>query len=521
MWDMRFGGSGKETLEEFRQTNDGGFILGGFSVYGLSGDKTQAGWGVEDYWIVKTDSSGIKQWDKDFGGTDYDELYSIKQSNDNGYILCGLSWSQANGDKTEPSRGQCDFWVIKTDALGNKQWDKVFGGNNADGPASVMQTSDGGYILGGSSFSGVSGDKTQPNWDWSQTTGDFWIIKIDSLGNKKWDKDFGGLGHDVLYATLQTSDGGFILGGNSYSGIGGNKTDSSFGGWDYWILKTDSLGNKEWDKDFGGTKDDGLYSLQQTFDGGYILGGLSRSEISGNKSQPLWGGNSDIDFWVIKIDSLGNKIWDKDYGGFYFDELYSIDQSSDSGFLFSGWSNSLIGGDKTENNLGQSQTWVLKTDANGNIQWDKTLFTLGVTKQGMAMQTKDGCYAMATHDSSGIGGLKSQPSQGDYDYWIIKFCDTTLTTNIAKTPNETEQLLLFPNPSEGEFKIYNEKLIIDRIEISNTLGEIMKNVVVDRRLSPDSYRDVDCRLLPSGIYFVKVFSENKVLFEKMVIESMK
>ncbi len=263
----------------------------------------------------------VKMWDKRFGGTGTDELFRFQQTKDGGFILGGYSQSGIGGDKTDSLRGgagDLDYWIVKTDSFGNKEWDKDFGGTSDDKFNSLQQTTDGGYILGGGSLSGISGDKTQANWDASLHTADYWIVKTDSLGNKEWDKDIGGTGYDELFSLQQTADGGYILGGTSGSGIGGDKTDSLRGGTfdlDYWIIKTDSLGNKQWDKDFGGTGGDDFFSLQQTADGGYILGGYSQSGIGGDKSDSLRGGGVDVDYWIVKTDWLGNKQWDKDFGG--------------------------------------------------------------------------------------------------------------------------------------------------------------------------------------------------------------
>jgi hypothetical protein len=226
-----------------------------------------------------------------------------------------------------------------------KQWDKRFGGTNDDKLLSFQQTTDGGYILGGYSFSGISGDKTQNLWG----NVDYWIVKTDSLGNKEWDKDFGGTDDDVLFSIQQTVEGGYILGGVSKSNISGDKTQNSYGNYDYWIVKTDSLGNKQWDKDFGGTDDDELNSIRQTTDGGYILVGYSLSDSSGDKTQDLWGG---WDYWIVKTDSLGNKQWEKDFGGTDFDFLISIQQTADGGYILAGYSFSGISGNKTQNSWG-------------------------------------------------------------------------------------------------------------------------------------------------------------------------
>src|SRR6185436_11739446 len=151
-----------------------------------------------------------------------------------------------------------------------KQWDYRFGGDTIEYLNSFQQTHDGGYILGGISYSDSTGDRTGHNWDSTKATPDYWIIKIDSLGNKEWDKRYGGTNYDKFFCLEQTFDRGYILGGWTISSISGDKTQDTIGSSDMWIVKIDSLGNKQWDKDFGGILDDYLYSLQQTSDGGYI-----------------------------------------------------------------------------------------------------------------------------------------------------------------------------------------------------------------------------------------------------------
>jgi PKD repeat protein len=431
-WDKRFGSTDIDYLYSFEATTDGGYILNGTTWAGIGGDKTQPSWGYYDIWIVKIDSIGTKQWDRRYGGTALDQAFSLHQTRDGGYIMAGRSGSGIGGDKTEASWGGEDGWIVKIDSLGNKQWDKRFGGLDNDYFFSILELDDGGYIAAGSTFSGVSGDITQPLIGVS----DYWIVRIDSVGNKIWDKRLGGFKSDMLYDLQQTAEGGFILGGRSLSDTGGDKTQNN---WsidisDFWIVKTDSIGNKQWDRRFGGTDDDRFVSVQQTDDGGYTLGGWSSSGISGDKTQDVLGYS---DYWTVKIDSLGNKQWDRRFGGLSTeDDLGSILQTWDGGFLVAGSSYSPISGEKTEYNLGPEQTWVIKTDTLGNIQWDKTILTTGHDEQGLAIQTVDGCYIIANVTNGGIGGYKTQPSQGDDDFWIIKFCDTTfIQANLASTPN--------------------------------------------------------------------------------------
>ncbi len=431
MWDKRYGGTNYDELTCFQQTKDGGYILGGSSLSDISGNKTQALRGNYDYWIVKLDSLGIKQWDKDFGGTDYDNLNCLIQTTDGGYLLGGYSYSGVSGDKTQATWGNVDYWIVKTDSVGNKIWDKDFGGTEYDWLTSVQQTKGGGYILGGYSWSGINGDKSQPVWGgWYP---DYWILKIDSIGNKEWDKDFGGSLGESLYSIEQTSDGGYILGGQSVSGVGGDKTQPNWtpGYIDYWIVKTDSIGNKLWDKDFGGTSDDPFRSLHQTSDGGFILGGWSTSGISGDKTQASQGGSGDADIWILKIDSLGNKQWDRDFGGTNTENYFgNIFRTFDGGYLLSGSSDSQSSGDKSENNLGVSQAWIVKTDSFGIKQWDKTVLTLPDGKTTpYVIQTMNGCYAVAKGSFGGVAGNKTEQNwdttYSTTDFWIIKFCDST------------------------------------------------------------------------------------------------
>jgi hypothetical protein len=523
-WDYRFGGDSTDRLTSFRQTVDKGFIFGGSSLSGISGDKTQTLWGFEDFWIVKTDSLCNKQWDRNFGGTENDVLYSLQQTADGGYILGGASFSGIGGDKTQPSLGGFDYWIIKIDSAGNKQWDKDFGGTDNDWLYSLVQTPDGGYLLGGFSYSGISGDKSQANWG----SGDYWIIQTDSLGNKLWDKSFGGLSGDFFSFLQNTNDNGYILGGYSNSNISGDKTQNSLGGYDYWIIKIDSAGNKQWDKDFGGVSQDYLFTLKQTPDKGYILAGCTYSGIGGDKTQLNWGG---YDYWILKTDSLGIKQWDKDFGGINDeDDLETVSQTSDGGYLIAGTSYSPISGDKTENNLGNEQTWVLKTNSLGIKQWDKTLHTNTISDDeiGFAIQTMDGCYAMANYTLAGIGGDKTQnnwdTTNTSSDYWIIKFCDTTSTTSIPTLQSPTSNLQISPNPSSGIFQITfpssssNLKTTYT-LEVVNTLGQrVYTSPSARLQRRGENSAELDLSSLPKGMYVLKINDGVNSFSKKLVIQ---
>ena len=429
VWNYRYGGADADGTTGFIQTRDGGYTMAGYSTSGATGDKTQPSQGSFDYWVVKTDSAGIMQFNFRFGGLNEDLLTTITQTADGGYLLGGYSSSGISGDKTENSRGIYDYWIIKTDYSGNKLWHKRFGGNDYDQLYEVLPAAGGGFLLGGWSASGISGDVT----DSSRGDKDYWVVRIDSAGNKLWDKRYGGNADDIFSCMVNSTDGEFLLCGSTASDSSGDKTQNSRGTNDYWIVKIDTAGNKIWDKRFGGSNIDYPTDIKPTYDGNYIIGGWSDSPMDGDRSDSTNGGQ---DFWIIKIDSSGNKIWDRDFGGIATeDDFGNLFQTLDSGILITGTSYSNISGDKTEDNLGVEQGWLIKTDSLGIMLWDKTIFTLGHDESALTIQSSDGCYEVTVPTQSGIGGYKSQDARGFNDYWIIKLCDSTLlpTANFIAT----------------------------------------------------------------------------------------
>ncbi|KAA3439619.1 PKD domain-containing protein [Rufibacter hautae] len=421
-WDKTIGGSGTDQLSSLQRTADGGYILGGTSPSPVSGDKTEASKGGSDYWVVKLNASGAKEWDKTFGGSGTDQLNSLQQTADGGYILGGTSSSGVSGNKTEASRGNNDYWVVKLNASGAKEWDKTFGGSGTDQLSSLQQTADGGYILGGTSPSPVSGDKTGANRGNGNST-DYWVVKLNANGAKVWDKTIGGSGGDQLSSLRQTADGGYILGGTSPSGISGDKTEASKGGSDYWVVKLNASGAKEWDKTFGGSGNDQLSSLQRTADGAYILGGWSDSGTGGNKGEASRGGS---DYWVVKLTATGAKEWDKTIGGSGSDQLSSLQQTADGGYILGGTSPSPVSGDKTEASKGGSDYWVVKLAANGAKVWDRTIGGSGSDQLTALQPTADKGYVLGGYSDSGIGGDKGGASKGGIDYWVVKLQGCTL-----------------------------------------------------------------------------------------------
>jgi hypothetical protein len=413
-WDNTIGGTNNDYLYCIQQTRDGGYILGGYSDSNISDDKTENSQGFTDYWVVKLDTAGKIQWQNNIGGVANDYLYSIKQTSDGGYILGGNSDSYISGDKTEYTQSTSDYWVLKLDSAGNIQWQNTIGGGGNEYLYSIQQTSDGGYVLGGYSESIISGDKTENR----KGNGDYWVVKLDTAGNIQWQKTIGENNYDYLYSIQQTSDGGYILGGYSNSNMAGDKTGNldGFEFYDYWVVKLDAAGNIQWQNTIGGKANDYLRSIRQTSDGGYILGGYSNSVISGDKTGNSQGLN---DYWVVKLDAAGTIQWQSTIGGKGDDYLYSIQQTSDGGYILGGYSNSVISGNKTEKPLGLNDYWVVKLDAAGAIQWQKAMGGRGNDYLMFIQQTSGGGYILGGYSDSGISKYKTKYGNL-LDYWVVK-----------------------------------------------------------------------------------------------------
>jgi hypothetical protein len=510
-WDRTFGGNNFEELCALQQTSDGGYILGGSSDSDAGGDKSQDAKGKNDYWVIKLDGGGNLIWEKTIGGVGDDYLYTLQQTLDGGYILGGASESGIGGDKTGASKGTFDFWVVKLDASGNKVWDKTFGGSASDDLSALQQTTDGGYILGGTSESGIGGDKTQA----SRGATDFWIIKLDGSGNKVWDKTFGGAASDDLSALQQTSDGGFILGGSSRSDTGGDKSQPSHGNVshpDYWVVKVDASGTKVWDKTYGGAEPEFLNSIQQTSNGGYILGGNSESGISGDKTENSKG---IVDFWVVRISTTGSVLWDKTIGGNLVDQLYSVRQTSDGGFILGGASDSGVGQDKSQPSKGDMDYWLVKLNLAGTKVWDKTfgghthdiLFSL--------QQTSDSGFILGGLSASTISGDKTQALRGSWDYWVIK-TGANATGLFEETFNAG--LSVFPNPNNGKFTIQLKELTSPTAEV--TITDLPGRTILHKKIKfSDNQRIVEVSIPDAkGMFLLHVKTGNQTATRKIIVE---
>lgn len=315
-WTKTFGGSSDDAGFSVAQTKDSGYIVTGYT--------SSFGAGNKDVYLVKTNEDGNCLFLKTFGGTDDEVGYSVSQTTDYGYIITGYAKSFGAGD--------ADIYLVKTDSLGNPLWMQIYGGDKEDIGYSVIQSTDGGYVITGSTKSYGTGGL------------DVYLIKTDSIGDTLWTKTFGGIANDAGRSVIQAVDGGYVISG----------WITYYGG-DYqeiYLIKTDSAGDTVWTRNFGGLNNDVAYSVKQTTDGGYTIAGWTTSY-----------GPDRENIYIIKTDSNGDSLWANNFGGNKNDYGQSTVETSDSGFVVAGYTNSYTT---------KYDVCLIKFDKFGNTLWSKS-----------------------------------------------------------------------------------------------------------------------------------------------------
>jgi len=354
------GGKNDDGGHSLIQTSDGG--------YAIAGHTKSFGAGDWDVYVVKLDATGNLQWTRTIGGPENEEGCSLIQTSDGGYAIAGETYSFVAGD--------WDVYLVKLDAHGNLQWTKTIGGKEEDVGFSLIQTSDGGYAIAGSTQSFGAGQL------------DVYAVKLDANGNLQWTKTIGGPGIEEGYSLIQTADGGYAIAGETYSFGAGEK--------DVYVVKLDANGNLQWTKTIGGPESEEGNSLIQTSDGGYA--------IAGTYGLVDYEGIHPVDVYVFKLDANGNLQWTKTIGGPDSEEGNSLIQTSDGGYAIAGKTNSF--------GAGGYDVYVVKLDAHGNLQWTKTIGGPSYEIGYSLIQTSDGGYAIA--------GYTESFSAGETDICIVK-----------------------------------------------------------------------------------------------------
>lgn len=397
-----YGGSKNDVANAVVKTRDGGAVVLGYtqSINGDITDKTNENF---DFWVLKLDAENNIQWSKTFGGTNDDRGNDIIQTNDGGYAVLGYSTS-SDQDVSE-NAGSQDFWMIKLNANGSISWSKTFGYTGADFGTTLLQTADNSYLITG--VLDVTASAGQGNSQ-RHAGGDIWAIKLSENGELQWSKYFGGSFTDAPFGVVETEDHNFIIAGSSDSGdvdISNNN-----GSYDFWVLKIASNGSLLWERSFGGSEIDEGRAITTTNDGNFIIVGDTRSadkDVSNN--------NGAADVWVIKMNTDGNLIWEKTIGGTSFDVARSVSKTQDDGFIISGSSRSL---DNSFTNQGQNDALLLKIDAEGNGVWKQTIGGAEIDFFYDAVQLNDASIIAVGETNSSNGDLTE--NKGFSDALIIK-----------------------------------------------------------------------------------------------------
>jgi hypothetical protein len=356
-WAKTYGGSASDKAYSVVQTTEG---------YALIGTTNSFGSGLVNSWLIITDLNGNLMWNQTYNGIGQSIAVSLIQTADKGYAFAGYTYSL-----DEEGSGPY-IWLAKTDFYGNLEWNQTYKDLGEAYAYSVIQTIDGGYALAGGynvPSGGVEG----------------WLCKIDSAGKLLWNRTYGESGNDQLNTVIQSSDGGYILGGSTAS--------SSSGPYMLELIKTDSSGNVQWDHTYSELGEQDMSNVVETKDGGYAI--FATSQDSGENLS---------DFSLAKTDSAGQVLWNQKYNGLNVDtELFGI-QTSDGGYALTGVTNS--------SDPAFAKAWLVKTDSSGNIQWNQTY---GGSEQNAALsisQTNDGGYV--------LGGWTNSTGAGAEDFWLVK-----------------------------------------------------------------------------------------------------
>ena len=401
-----FGGSKNDVAKSIIKTSDGGYLIAGYtqSIDGDISDKTNENF---DFFLLKFSSDDELQWSKTIGGSEDDKANDVIQTQDGGFAVLGYTES-TDEDVTE-NAGSRDFWIVKLTISGDLLWQKSFGFSGLDYGTSLVETNDNGFLISGVldvTASGGLGNKSNKK---RHAGGDIWAIKLDNSGNVEWQNYFGGTFTDTSYGIAKTTDNGFIIVGSSDSNdvdITGNK-----GAYDFWVLRISSEGNLVWEKSFGGSEIDEARAITTTNDGSFLIVGDTRSsDIDVSKN------NGAADLWMLKISPEGNLIWEKTLGGSSFDVARSVLETDDKGFLISGSSRSLNG--DVSKNQGQNDAWILKTDSEGNLDWQKTIGGSEIDFAYDAIQLNNGTIVAVGETNSLNGDIIE--NKGFTDILVIK-----------------------------------------------------------------------------------------------------
>lgn len=360
---ITLGGSSNESGQCVVDTPDGGYVVLGYTQ-SMDGDVVNKIDSSYDFWLLKFNAAGVQQWQNIYGGSDDDRAQEVITTVDGGFAIIGSSKS-IDGDVSENS-GSSDFWVLKVNDLGNIEWERSFGYSGVDNGLSVLQTQDQGFLISGVLDVTSSNGEGNTNRIGSSrhAGGDYWILKLNEMGVLQWSRLFGGTYTDTPHAINETQDGDFIIVGSSDS-IDLDISNSK-GSYDYWVLKLSGAGDLIWEKSFGGSEIDEAKAMAPAIDGDFLIVGDSRSQDSDVSTN--YGA---ADVWIIKLNTDGELVWEKSFGGSNFDGVQGIHPVQNGGFIIAG--NSRSSDIDLSENKGENDAWLFKISDHGSLEWQTSV----------------------------------------------------------------------------------------------------------------------------------------------------
>lgn len=433
-----------------------------------------------DIWVVKTDLNFNIIWQKSIGGTNKEILPNISKINDELFAIGAISQSDSSCEKSQTAFGvggtsPGDYWVCVMDTAGNFLWDRQYGGLGSETICNIKKLSSGEFIIGGISGPGqIGGNKNVPNFGSS----DFWVVKTDSVGNKIWEHVYGGTGQEasqtLSYQSIYiTNSGSIVIFGATNSALSGTITDPPFGGFDILMTEIDTSGNVIWDHTYGGSGYDVCSSITECTNGGFMLVGYTYSPMDGDISEPSKGLQ---DCLFVRTDSLGNMLWNRRFGGTNDEALFKVIEDIDGGFLGIGVTCSPVSFDISEPPIGICDYWVIKIDSTGNKVWDKRLGSPGADRGMDILQLADSSYILFGVADSGISATKTDIGYGGEDYWMVHMKYNDSTTSISESWQLNGQINIYPNPTNNILHLdLLNSMNIESIRIIDGAGKVIRN----------------------------------------------
>jgi len=507
-WQHCYGGSAGESSNELICTQDGGYLIAGNSLSG-NGDVT-GNHGNSDAWFLKIDSLGNVIWQKCIGGSNWDIGVSVKEDS-LGYVVMGSTGSNdfdINGNHNPNTT--TDIWVARLDINRNILWSKCYGGTLHELGSDIQRTYDGGYIISGSTNS-IDGDVS--GFHYSPTETDIWIIKIDSIGNIEWQKCFGGTEADNVYSIKQLPDSNYILLGFTVSNDG--DVIGALGGGDVWLMKISySNGAIIWQRCLGGLAGEIGYSLSLCNDGGFLIACTAHGnsgEVSGwHQSQFGWS-----DIWIAKIDSLRNIEWESCFGGSKQEAFPSIDYITDNACIVTCKTTSYDGDVVALHDTTFEDIWILRIDS-GQISWSKTIGGTGSDfndNYHLVKKTHDNGYIACGVALSNNGDVSG--NHGGGDFWIAKFSPEPLSVE-EYSFSETDFTISF-NPNTRNMTISFFSQTNDKVSFN--LYDISGRLILQFEINPVvGYHSINQNVanIKQGLYLIRM-NDNYGLSKRIMI----